>query len=182
MHHLPQPKSWTRRELGTCILCNRINRFRLLSASFAAASYLGNGLLWYALMLLLLISDGMTAVPVVLSMGVAGIIATLLYKILKASTMRPRPCAVSRSLCRTVDPLDRFSFPSGHTLHAVCFTMIAIAHYPALAVYLLPFTLMVAASRLVLGLHYPSDVIAGAGIGAATATITLAIVPPIPAL
>lgn len=61
--------------------------------------------------------------------------------------------------------LDRFSFPSGHTLHAVAFSCVALAYYPALAPLLLPFTGLVAMSRPVLGLHYPSDVLAGALIG-----------------
>lgn len=68
-------------------------------------------------------------------------------------------------------PLDRFSFPSGHTLHAVCFTLVACAHYPGLLLLLVPFTLLVAASRLILGLHWLSDVIAGAGIGGLMAWI-----------
>jgi undecaprenyl-diphosphatase len=62
-------------------------------------------------------------------------------------------------------PLDRCSFPSGHTLHAVCFTSLATAHFPELGWVLVPFALLVAASRVVLGLHYPTDVLAGAAIG-----------------
>lgn len=52
-------------------------------------------------------------------------------------------------------PLDEFSFPSGHTLHAVAFSLVAMAHYPVLAWALVPFTASVAVSRVVLGLHYP---------------------------
>jgi undecaprenyl-diphosphatase len=48
----------------------------------------------------------------------------------------------------------------------VAFTLVASSYYPTLAVFLVPFTLLVAASRLVLGLHYPSDVLAGAALGA----------------
>jgi membrane-associated phospholipid phosphatase len=63
-----------------------------------------------------------------------------------------------------VAPLDEFSFPSGHTLHAVSFTIVALAYYPWLAPLLVPFTAGVALSRVVLGLHYPSDVLAATGI------------------
>jgi len=72
-------------------------------------------------------------------------------------------------------PLDRYSFPSGHTLHAVAFTVVATAHVPALAPILWPFAALVAASRVVLGLHYPTDVLAGALIGAALAGTSLSI-------
>jgi undecaprenyl-diphosphatase len=64
-----------------------------------------------------------------------------------------------------VAPLDHYSFPSGHTLHAVSFTVVALHYYPQLAWVLVPFTLLVAGSRVFLGLHYPSDVAAAAAIG-----------------
>jgi undecaprenyl-diphosphatase len=69
-----------------------------------------------------------------------------------------------------VPPLDEFSFPSGHTLQAVSFTIVALAWYPHLAPLLLGFTTLIGASRVILGLHYPSDVLAailiGSGLGA----------------
>ena len=49
----------------------------------------------------------------------------------------------------------------------------ALAYYPLLVVVLLPFTLLVAASRVVLGLHYPSDVLAATAIGIALASVSL---------
>jgi len=62
-------------------------------------------------------------------------------------------------------PLDEFSFPSGHTLHAVIFTLVAIHYYPMLSVALIPFSILIGLSRPILGLHYPSDVLVGALIG-----------------
>jgi undecaprenyl-diphosphatase len=108
-------------------------------------------------------------------MTTTGIVCTLIYKWLKSKTSRPRPFAVETAVRAGADPLDPFSFPSGHTLHAVAFSVVAIAFYPMLAWLLVPFTLLVAASRVVLGLHYPSDVLAGAGLGALIAGTVLAL-------
>ena len=72
-------------------------------------------------------------------------------------------------------PLDRYSFPSGHTLHAVSFTVLATAYFPALGWVLVPFASLVAASRVVLGLHYPTDVLAGALLGTMLAGGALAL-------
>jgi undecaprenyl-diphosphatase len=71
-----------------------------------------------------------------------------------------------------VPPLDQHSFPSGHTLHAVAFSTIAVTEFHTLAWLLVPFTFLVALSRVILGLHYPSDVLAGAIIGALVAGIS----------
>ena len=69
--------------------------------------------------------------------------------------------------------LDEFSFPSGHTLHAVGFSVVALHYYPVLAPLLLPFTLMIALSRVVLGLHYPSDVLAATAIALGLGSVSL---------
>lgn len=42
--------------------------------------------------------------------------------------------AVLADIRAGIDPLDAFSFPSGHTLHAVAFTIVAVAYFPARAV------------------------------------------------
>ena len=67
-------------------------------------------------------------------------------------------------------PIDQYSFPSGHTLHAVALTLVIIAHFPTFTTLLLPLTLLIAVSRIILGLHYPTDVALGAVIGAVLAT------------
>jgi len=66
--------------------------------------------------------------------------------------------------------LDHYGFPSGHTLHAVGFTLVALAYFPSLAAVLVPFALLTAASRIALGLHYPSDVLIGALLGGTLAS------------
>jgi len=156
----------------------RLNGVRLPRWSVALlrlASRLGDGVFWYVLMGALVAWYGFAALPAVLHMGVAALAGTLLYKWLTGATERPRPYQVCPSILCLTAPLDRFSFPSGHTLHAVIFSLVATTYYPALGWLVWPFTALVAASRMVLGLHYVSDVVAGALIGASIAALALAI-------
>lgn len=158
-----------------CVAMNRALRYTAVTPFFRAVSWLGNGLFWYALMLALLLQGGAAAVPVVLHMIAVGVVCTIIYKILKRGTLRPRPYEVVQAVAPGAAVLDNFSFPSGHTLHAVAFTVIAGAYCPPLIAPLAAFTLLTAASRVVLGLHYPSDVLAGATIGAALAGLSFGI-------
>jgi len=157
-----------------CLRCNRALRYRALPQVCRAVSWLGNGIFWYALMLALLLSRQDAVLPVVHMAG-AGLACTLVYKLLKRGTLRPRPYQVHASITQGASPLDTFSFPSGHTLHAVAFSLVALAYYPSLAALLVPFTLLTALSRVVLGLHYPSDVLAGAALGALIGAGSLAL-------
>ncbi|MBV8466257.1 MAG: phosphatase PAP2 family protein [Burkholderiales bacterium] len=151
---------------------NRASRNHFWCGFFTQISRLGNGRFWYVFLAALLATGGHAAYRPAAQMVVVGVVGLLVYKLLKRATSRPRPFMRSDAIHRAADVLDEYSFPSGHTLHAVSFTTIALAYYPFLAGLLIPFTLLVAASRPVLGLHYPSDVLAGAIIGALLATLS----------
>ncbi len=174
-HHEHGLRGWLSRftawEHRLAIRFNRPNRRRFLSAFFGLVSRLGDGLFWYLLMAALLILEGVAALEPVLVMILTGIAGTLAYKGIKATTTRQRPCQRHPGIRLTTLPLDRYSFPSGHTLHAVSFTVVVAAYYPWLTPWLAGFALLVATSRLILGLHYLSDVLVGALIGG---TIALA--------
>jgi undecaprenyl-diphosphatase len=164
--------SMHRLDSNLCIAVNQTSQVRLIRDLFRLVSRLGDGLFWYALMLLILLFEGSDGLLPVLHMALAGLSGTLLYKWLKGKTLRPRPFEVHQDIFMTGKPLDKFSFPSGHTLHAVVFGLVAINYYPALSFIIMPFVSMVALSRVVLGLHYPSDVLAGAFIGSLIAALS----------
>lgn len=149
-----------------CVRVNRGARQRSVVLVLQAVSWLGNGLFWYALMLALLLADAHGAALPVLHMAFVGAVCTCCYKMVKHSTVRSRPYEVNPLVSAGAAVLDRFSFPSGHTLHAIAFTLVACFYLPGLWVILVPFTLLTAVSRVALGLHYPSDVIAGGALGA----------------
>lgn len=159
-------------DTNMCIAVNHTSQYKAIRHFFRAVSRLGDGVFWYSLMILILIFQGAEAVVPVLHMAVAGLIGTFIYKWLKGKTLRPRPYQVRQDIRLTGKALDKFSFPSGHTLHAVVFTWVALTYFPQLAVLLILFTVLVGLSRVVLGLHYPSDVMAGALLGAFIAQAT----------
>lgn len=101
------------------------------------------------------------------------LLGVLIYKLLKQRTLRPRPYQVHQAVVMAERPLDHFSFPSGHTLHAVLLTILLGHDFPWLLPVLVPFAVLVAVSRPVLGLHYPTDVLAGAALGGLLATGSL---------
>lgn len=161
------------REQAWCLSANRWGARRAVRLYFKAVSRLGDGAFWYALMLTLALVDGWRGLDTAAHMAVVGGVATLLYRRLKQWTRRPRPFAQDKRIQAWIPPLDEFSFPSGHTLHAVGFSVVACNAFPSLAWLLLPFTLSVAVSRVVLGMHYPSDVVAATGIGLALGLSTI---------
>lgn len=176
-----EPSAPSRFAAAESLWCLRANRLlctrNRLRAAFAVVSRLGDGAFWYGLMLALALFDGRDGLLAVVHLAATGVLALSLYRLLKRWIRRPRPFAADVRIHAWVASLDEFSFPSGHTLHAVAFSTVAIAHYPALAWLLVPFTVAVAASRVVLGLHYPSDVLAATAIGGALATLSLWLAP-----
>lgn len=153
------------RELAVCAWFNRGCRYSPLRNAFSLISWLGDGKFWYALMAALPLLYGRAGLDAALRMAAAGLAGVALYKLIKSGTHRSRPYVVNRTINLGATPLDRYSFPSGHTLHAVAFTTVAVSCFPPLAWLLVPFALLVALSRVILGLHYPTDVGVGALIG-----------------
>ena len=164
-------------DAGWSLRANQIGARTGVRRVFAAVSRLGDGMFWYVLMAALVVFDGVAGLLASLHLAATGVVALTLYKLLKQWTRRPRPFASDVRIHAWVAPLDEFSFPSGHTLHAVAFSVVAVAHYPSLSWLLLPFASSVAVSRVVLGLHYPSDVLAATAIGCTLAGLSLWLVP-----
>ena len=162
-------------EVRFCLRANRSCERRIVLALFAAVSRLGDGVFWYSLMLALPFLYGTAGAVVSLHMAAAGLAGLAIYRVLKERLVRERPCRLNPRIRAGARALDRYSFPSGHTLHAVTFTLIAVGAFPALAWLLVPFAILVAMSRVILGLHYPSDVAAGALLGALLARASMAL-------
>lgn len=159
-------------DLSLCLWIHR-RAGRSLRRAFSLASRLGNGWIWPIVAISILAIVGESGWIAIGRMAVAVALGLTLYKLLKRRTARPRPCDIGAGIRAWVPAPDRYSFPSGHALHAVALTLIACHAVPALALVLVPLAVAIGLSRIVLGLHYPSDVAAGAGLGSLIALITL---------
>ncbi len=137
-----------------------------------AVSRVGDGWLWYAVIVCLPWAGGAAGPSASVRMIGVGIVDLIVYKIIKRWIARPRPYRTCPDIRACARSLDEFSFPSGHTLHSVAFSLILTVYYPVLGLVVWPFTTLIAVSRIVLGLHYPSDVLVGALMGAVTAAVS----------
>lgn len=160
-----------------CLPCNQFARFPFVRAYFKTVGRLGDGFIWYSMLVALPLYYGETATGPAVHMAATALVGVAVYKFLKTKLLRERPFASHAEVTAVSAPMDRYSCPSGHTLQAILFLVMLNAYFPPVAAIMLPFCLSVAASRVILGLHYPSDVLAGALIGWLVATASLTLIP-----
>ncbi|WP_185235987.1 phosphatase PAP2 family protein [Teredinibacter franksiae] len=98
-------------------------------------------------------------------MGVTFLVERVLYLIFKSSFRRNRPAVAIPGFTSEVTPSDQFSFPSGHTSAAFLVACALSAEFPWLIWVLYPWAASVGAARVMLGVHFPTDVMAGALLG-----------------
>jgi undecaprenyl-diphosphatase len=151
-------------------LMRRMNRWRAprwVRFWMIAATRMGDGWLWYELGAILLIFGGAQRFAAVSAAGAAGLAGVGVFKLLKLLSQRSRPCQLEPHCWSKVLPPDMFSFPSGHTMSAFSMSLVVSYFYPSLEAPLLFLALIIAVSRIVLGMHFLSDVLAGAVLGVA---------------
>ena len=135
----------------------------------------GDGWLWCAQGAGVLIFGGPPRYLAVATSSVAAAAGIALFLILKKKIGRKRPSAVEPHCWATLLPPDQFSFPSGHTITAFAVSLPLIHCYPGLTISLLFCAVSIAVSRIVLGMHFLSDVLAGCLIGCAVGHLAVLI-------
>src|SRR6266481_1677593 len=151
-------------------LMRRLNRLRSqwrLRYWVIAATRLGDGWLWYGLGAMLLVYGGPQKFAAIGAAGSAAIFGIIVFKLLKGLSQRPRPCQLEPHCWSRVLPPDKFSFPSGHTMTAFSIALVVSYFYPSLEGTLFFVAFSIAVSRIVLGMHFLSDLLAGIVVGVA---------------
>ena len=156
-------------ETGDHRLMRQVNRWRAprwLRLWMIAATRGGDGWLWYAMGLVVAVMGGSERFQALGAATVAVGVGIGLFLRLKRAFGRKRPCALEPHCWATLLPPDQFSFPSGHTITAFAVMVALGMYYPMMFPGLFFCAVSVALSRILLGMHFFSDVIAGAAIGA----------------
>src|SRR5260370_24263536 len=151
-------------------LMQRMNRWRAplwIRICMITATRLGDGWIWYALGLILLAFGGPNRFSAVGAAGSAALLGILVFRVLKKLSQRPRPCQIEPHCWARVLPPDQFSFPSGHTMTAFSIPLVVSYFYPSLEGVLFFSSLGIAVSRILLCMHFLSDVLAGIVLGVA---------------
>lgn len=95
------------------------------------------------------------------------------YFVLKNGLKRNRPQAALENFRSVITPSDKFSFPSGHTSAAFMMATIISFFIPALIIPLYFWAAVVGFSRVVLGVHFPTDTLVGMVLGISSALFSL---------
>lgn len=160
-------------ERNACLKVNAWSRHVAICDFFGGVSRLGDYPAWIILGIVCAAYPGVDAGTLTLQAALTALVGVLAYRQLKERLVRERPFIRFGEIVCGAAPLDRYSFPSGHTLHAVSFTILYGSAVPELLWLLVPFALLIALSRVILGLHYPSDVLVGAALGGLLALVSL---------
>jgi len=150
-------------------LMHRLNRWhppRWIRVWMLAATRAGDGWLWWCCGLAVLASNDAGRHQALAAAGMAVLAGICSFKILKRAVGRKRPCALEPHSWSNLLPPDQFSFPSGHSITAFAVITSLGTFYPSAVPVLLFCAASVAVSRVILGMHFLSDVVVGSGLGA----------------
>ncbi|HEY6136156.1 MAG TPA: phosphatase PAP2 family protein [Thermoanaerobaculia bacterium] len=140
-------------------------------------NWLSNGWLFAAIAVAVPLIGGTKGWRFVRVTAIALVISFLVYVVLKHILRRVRPCHATDVLNARVQPLDRYSCPSGHCMTAALFGTSLSALFPSMFASCLAGFALIAWSRVALGHHYPSDVALGASIGLVAVIVPFSILP-----
>ncbi|MCU1258346.1 MAG: phosphoesterase, PA-phosphatase related [Bryobacterales bacterium] len=140
------------------------------------ATRMGDGWLWYSMGMIILLFGGSSRYEALGAAGLSAAAGILLFIKLKRFCNRSRPSSIEPHCWATLLPPDQFSFPSGHSITAFAVAIPLGLFYPALMIGLVFCALSIACSRILLGLHFLSDVLAGCAIGIGLGFAAVAII------
>lgn len=148
---------------------------RLFASLLPWISHSANGYYYPLIPVILFLFDPVQALSFLITSAIAFLIELPSYKVIKRCVKRFRPYEGHKNIKNRIMPSDRFSLPSGHTAAAWVIAILVAMHFPFLAIPVSIWAILVGISRIYLGVHYPTDVLAGFILGAVSAVSSLMI-------
>src|SRR5277367_5073197 len=159
---------WNQIQSNDHRLMRRVHRWRAprwLRILMIVATRGGDGWLWYTLGLILVFFGGPHRFAAIEASVSAAAVGILVFRNLKHASHRKRPCEIEPHCWSLILPPDKYSFPSGHSITSFAIALSIGMFYPDLQAVLLVVAFLIASSRIILGMHFLSDVLAGSTIG-----------------
>jgi len=153
-----------------CLGYTRLSGVTLLSRQISRT---GDGHLYLLLGVALALLEPLAGQDFLYSGLVAFAIELPIYLLLKNTIKRDRPCHRYGHFDAAIEPSDKFSFPSGHAAAAFLFATVISHYYPQLMPFSYSLAMLIGLSRVMLGVHYPCDIAAGALLGVSCAVLGL---------
>lgn len=150
-------------------LMRRLHRWRAprsIRISMLLMSRLGNGWLWYSLGIFILFCGGQNRYHAFFAGALSALVAILIFQRVKPLSRRRRPCEIEPHCWAVISPPDRFSFPSGHAMTSFAIAVAVGSFYPQCQPSLIALAALIAASRIIVGMHFLTDIVVGALMGA----------------
>jgi undecaprenyl-diphosphatase len=104
-------------------------------------------------------------------------ISLAMYFPIKFIGRRLRPSDKGVAIKTQVPPLDKYSFPSGHTMNNLAVALTLASHFPSLFLPAIAIPILLGTLRVLFGVHYLSDIIGGSVLGAFAFTLAKAFFP-----
>lgn len=161
-------------DLAFSLFCLR-HRYQQPAANISKAiSHTGDGHLYAVMGIVAWLFEPIAGKMFFITGIIAYSIELPVYWLIKNGFKRRRPAQTSHLLTSFITPSDQYSLPSGHT--AAAFLMATLLHqfYPEFAGFAFLWAALIGFSRILLGVHFFTDIVLGALLGVSSAFIAIA--------
>lgn len=153
------------RDIAILKVINNSLKCKILDILMPPITYLGSVLFCVIFCVFTIMSSNIRIHDLGIKSCISLAFSSAITQLVKTSVSRIRPFLKISNLNIKKIGIDRYSFPSGHTTAAFSIAITTALFYPNIAIFIIVLACCVGISRMYLGVHYPTDVLAGSFLG-----------------